>query len=161
MDAGISKPFKLIPMVTAAAFKFDATHENNIEYTTTSAGHAEDFILWAWGAGAGRITATRLIFDPNNPDLEHFKNELHQSCIIQPWTNIPGGLPPAPAGENANIAVFCLLNATLARQVNEPEMQNNILNKQLDHMIEKDGLNKNRVNNHARVHNQKCSYLPQ
>ncbi len=84
MDAGTSEPFKLIPMVTAAAFEFNATHGNNKGYTTTAADHAGDFILWARGVGAGRVIATRLAFNPNDADLECFKNEHHQSCIIQP-----------------------------------------------------------------------------
>jgi hypothetical protein len=54
-------------------------------------------------------------------------------------------LPPAPARENAKTAVLVLLNAMLAGQVDKQEIQNNILIKQLDHMIEKDGLTKNRV----------------
>jgi hypothetical protein len=133
-------------MVTAAAFEVDATHRNNKEYRTTAADHAGDFILWAWQVGAGRVTATRLTSDPNNASLKHFKNECHQSCIIKPCMNIPGGLTPASVGENANAAVLVgLLNATLARQVDKQEIQNNILTKQLNHMIEKNGSTKNRV----------------
>jgi hypothetical protein len=147
MDAGTSKPFKVIPMVTVAAFKFDAIHKNNKEYTTTAANHARHFICWAWGVGAGRVIQTKLTFNPNNANLECFENERHQTCIIKPWTNIPGGLPPAPAGENANAAGLGILNATLAQQVDKQEMQINILTKQLDHTIEKDGLSKNRFKN--------------
>jgi hypothetical protein len=113
MDVGTSRPFKLVPMVTAAAFEFKATHGNNKEYTTTAANHAGDFILWVQGVGAGRVTATRFTLNPNNANLECFNNERHQSCIIQPWMNIPDSLPPAPARENAYAAVLGLLNATL------------------------------------------------
>jgi hypothetical protein len=34
MDAGTSKPFKLIPVVTVVDFKFNITHGNKAEYTS-------------------------------------------------------------------------------------------------------------------------------
>ncbi len=43
--------------------------------------------------------------------------------------------------------MLALLNATLARQIDEQEMQNNVLTKQLDHMLEKDSSTKIRVKN--------------
>ncbi len=96
MNARTSKPLKLIPMVNAAAIKFNAEKENDKEYTTTAADHSGDFILWAWGVKAGGVSATRLTMDPKDADLEHFKIKRHQSCITQPWNNIPGCLPPPP-----------------------------------------------------------------
>jgi hypothetical protein len=46
-----------------------------------------------------------------------------------------------------NADVLGLLNAMLAQQINKQEMQNNNLTKQLNYMIEKDGLTKNRIKN--------------
>jgi hypothetical protein len=87
-----------------------------------------------------------MTFDPNDNNLDRFKNERHQHCITQPWMNVPVGLPhPPPAVDQA--AVLGLLNATIARQVNEQEVQNTILTKQLKQVVEKDGSNKNRVEN--------------
>ncbi len=140
----MSEPSKLIPAANAAAIEFDAEHKHDEDYTTAAADHAGDFILWAWGVKAGRVSTTRLTMDPNDADLERFHHERHQSCIAQvPWNNIPGGLPPPPAVDQAGI--LGLLNATIACQVDEQEAQNNILTMQLDHMIEKDGSLKNRV----------------
>jgi hypothetical protein len=103
LSSGTSDHAKLIPAVNAAAIKFDTEHTGGANYITTAADHAADFILWAWGAGKGRATATRLTFNPNNNNLEQFKNERHQQCISQPWMNtIPGGLPPAPAVADLN-----------------------------------------------------------
>jgi hypothetical protein len=126
MSTRPSKPLKLIPAANAAAIKFDAEHEHNEDYTTTAADHAGDFILWAWGVKAGKVSTTRLTMDPNDANLERFCNKRHQSCITQAlWNNIPGGLPPPPAGDEAGI--LSLLNATIACKVEEQEAQNNIL----------------------------------
>jgi hypothetical protein len=48
-------------------------------------------------------------------------------------------------GDQANATVLGLLNATIARQVNNKEIQNNMLTKQLNHMTKIDGITKNRV----------------
>jgi hypothetical protein len=116
MSTGTSKPSKLIPAANAAAIKFNAEHEHDEDYTRTAADHAGDFILWAWGVKAGQVSTTRLTMDPNDTNLKCFRQERHQSCITQaPWSNIPGGLPPPPALDQAGI--LGLLNATTARQV--------------------------------------------
>jgi hypothetical protein len=96
MAAGTSDHFKLIPAVNTAAAAFDTKHKNNAEYITKAQDHAGDFILWAWGAGAGQVLATKMTFNPNDGNLEHFKNKQHQHCITQAWMNPPGGLPPPP-----------------------------------------------------------------
>jgi hypothetical protein len=75
LSSGTSNHSKLIPAVNAAAIKFDTKHAGNANYITTAADHAADFILWAWGAGKGQATTTRLTFDPNNDNLKKFKNE--------------------------------------------------------------------------------------
>jgi hypothetical protein len=75
LSSGTSDHAKLIPAVNEAAIEFDAEHAGDANYITTAANHAADFILWAWGAGKGRATATRLTFNPNKDDLEQFKNE--------------------------------------------------------------------------------------
>jgi hypothetical protein len=53
MAAGTSNHSKLIPAVNTAAAAFDTKHKNNAEYITKAQAYAGDFILWAWGAGAG------------------------------------------------------------------------------------------------------------
>jgi hypothetical protein len=105
MNAGTNEPSKLIPTVNTAAIEFDTEHENDKEYTTTAANHSGDFILWAWGVKAGKEMATRLMIDPNDTNLEHFKIDRHQSCNTQPLNNIPDGLPPPPARDQMNTAV--------------------------------------------------------
>ncbi len=132
-------------MVNAAAIEFDAEHENDAEYITSASDHAGNFILGAWGTRTGRVSATRMTFDPNDNNLDHFKNKRHQHCITQPLMNAPGGLPPPPAVDQ--VVVLGLLNATIACQVDEQEAQNNILTKQLEHMVKKDRSAKNRVKN--------------
>jgi hypothetical protein len=127
LSLGTSDHAKLIPAVNAAAFKFDNEHSDDTSYITTAADHAVDFILWAWGAGKGRVTSTKMTFDPNDNNLELFKNERHQQCISQSWMNtIPGGLPPAPPAVDLN-GFFAPLLATVTRQVDAQEVQNNIL----------------------------------
>jgi hypothetical protein len=53
MAARTSDHSKLIPVVNTAATAFDTEHKNDAEYITTTQDHAVNFILWAWGAGAG------------------------------------------------------------------------------------------------------------
>jgi hypothetical protein len=146
MSAGTSQSSKLIPAANAAAIEFDAEHKHNEDYATTATDHAGDFILWAWGVKAGQVSTTRLTMDPYDANLECFRHKHHQSCITQAlWNNIPRGLPPPPAVDQ--VRILGLLNATIACQVGKQEAKNNILTKQLDHMIEKDGSSKNRVEN--------------
>jgi hypothetical protein len=149
--ANSSNPFLLITTVNAAATVCDLEHEEDENYITTAVDHAGDFILWAWGIGADQVSATRIIFDPTDYDLEHFKIKRHQTCIIPsgglPWVAVPGGLPPPPAVELSNSAFLSLLNTTISRQADEQEEQNKILTKQLEHMIEKEGSSKNQFNN--------------
>jgi hypothetical protein len=53
MAAGTSNHSKLIPAVNTAAAAFDTNYENDAEYITKDQDHAGNFILWAWGTGAG------------------------------------------------------------------------------------------------------------
>ena len=148
MSSGTSNHAKLIAAVNAAANEFDAEHDGDANFVTTAEDHAADFILWAWGAGNGQTTAARMSFDPNDPDLEQFKIERHQQCITQIWTgNMPGGLPPAPAAAApADLnGFFAPLLATVSRQVDAQEVQNNILTTHVEHMIDKSEVAKNRV----------------
>jgi hypothetical protein len=59
---------------------------------------------------------------------------------------IPGGLPPAPAVADLN-GFFAPLLATVTRQVDAQEVQNNILHTHVEHMVEMSGKKKNRVKN--------------
>ena len=149
--ANSSNPFLLITIVNAAATAFDEEHEEDEDYITSAEDHAGDFLLWAWAVGAGRVSATSCIFDPTDIDLKFFRIKRHQECLIPSggvtWAAIPGGLPPPPAADIASTAVFGLLNTTLSRQADKQEEQNKIISNQLEHMIEKEGSNKNRFKN--------------
>ena len=134
-------------VVNTAATAFDLEHKEDENYVTSAADHAGDFILWAWGIGADRVSAISIFFEPTDIDLERFKIERHQACITPSrgvtWAAVPGGLPPLPATDLSNTAVLGLLNTTISRQADEQEEQNKILTKQLKHMIEKEGTSKN------------------
>jgi hypothetical protein len=142
--ANSSDPFLLITVLNAAATVFDKEHKEDKDYISSAADHAGVFILWAWGIGAERVSTTSIIFDPTDIDLERFKIERHQTCIIPlggvTWAAVPGGLPPPPAVDISNTAVLGLLNTTISRQADEQEEQ---IMKQLEHMIKKDGTSKN------------------
>jgi hypothetical protein len=149
--ANSSNHFLLITTVNAAATAFDLEHEEDENYITTAVDHTCDFFLWAWGIGDDRVSATGIIFDPTDSDLERFKIKRHQACIIPsgglPWAAVPSRLPPPPAADLSNSAVLSLLNTTISCQADEQEEQNKILMKQLEHMIEKEGTSKNRFKN--------------
>ena len=123
-------------------------HEEDENYVTSATDHTGDFIIWAWGIGADRVSAISIFFDPTDIYLERFKTERHQACMVPlrgvTWAAVPGGLPPLPADDLSNTAVLGLLNTTISRQADEQEEQNKILTKQLEHMIEKEGTSKNR-----------------
>jgi len=80
--ANSSNPFLLITVVNAGATVFDLEHKDDENYITSAADHAGNFILWAWGIGADRVSAISIIFDPTDTDLIFFKIERHQACII-------------------------------------------------------------------------------
>jgi hypothetical protein len=149
MAANSSDPFHLIAVVNAVAKTFDKEHDADAEYITKATDNVEDFILWAWGVGAGRVTKTSLSIDPNNTDLKPFKTQCHQACILTvgaAWT-VPNGLPPLLQGDQTNLAVLGLLNTAISRQLDQQEEQNKILEKQVNHMIDKENSSKNRVKN--------------
>ncbi len=145
--ANSSNPFLLITVANAAATVFNRAHKEDPEYITPTENHAADFILWAWGIGAGQVDTASFIFDPTNIDLKRFTSERHQACIISSvrvtWAAVPGGLPPPPAAYSYNMAVLGLLNTTILRQADKQEEQNKILTKQLKHMIKKEWTSKN------------------
>ena len=150
MSTNTSEASKLIPAVNAAAFEFDAEHENDPEYITNAAAHAGDFILWAWGVMTGRVSKSRLSMDPNDPDLTRHYDERHQNCLSRVQFNIPDGLPPVqlpPNGPAVDQALLGMLNATVNRQVDGQEQHNIILEKQLRVMEEREISTKNRVKN--------------
>ena len=134
--ANSSNPFLLITTVNEAGTAFDLEHKEDENYITTVADHAGDFILWPWGIGADQVSAIGIIFNPTDSNLECFKIERHQACIIPsgglPWAAVPGGLPPPPAADLSNSAVLSLLNTTILRQADKQEEQNKILTKQLN-----------------------------
>jgi hypothetical protein len=144
-------PFLLITTVNTAATAFDLEQEEDENYITTAADHADNFIFWAWGIGADQVSTTCIIFDPTDSDLKHFKIKRHQACIIHsgglPWAAVRSGLPPPPAADLSNSAVLSLLNIMILQQADEQEEQNKILTKQLEHMIRKEGSSKNRFKN--------------
>ncbi len=73
-------PFHLITNVNAAAKTFDKDHDADAEYITKVTDNAGDFILWAWGVGAGRVTKTSFSINPNNTNLEPLKTQCHQNA---------------------------------------------------------------------------------
>ena len=82
LSSGASNFTKLILAVNAAAFEFDTKHADDKSYITSAADHTADLVIWAWGAG-NHVTMVRMTFDPNEDDLEHFKNQCHQQYISQ------------------------------------------------------------------------------
>jgi hypothetical protein len=108
VEENSSDPFLLIVVVNSAAKAFDLEHEEDESYVTSAADHAGDFILWAWGIGAIRVSAISIFFDPTDIDLERFKIERHQVCMTPSrgviWAAVPGGLPPPPAADLSNTA---------------------------------------------------------
>ncbi len=148
MAANLSNPFHLIAVVNTAAKTFNKEHYADADYITKATDNAGDFILWAWGVGAGRVTKTSFSIDPNDTGLELFITQCHQthiSAINTAWTAVPNGLPPFPQGYQANLAVLGLLNTPISRQADQQEDQNKILEKQVNHLIEKENLSKNCV----------------
>jgi hypothetical protein len=150
MAANSSNPFHLIAVVNAAAKTFNEEHNADAEYITKVTDNAGDFILWAWGVGAGRVTKTGFSIDPNDTNLELFKTQRHQTHISTTntaRTAVPNGLPPFPQGDQANLAVLGLLNTTISQQADQQEDQNKILEKQVNPLIKKENSSKNCVKN--------------
>jgi hypothetical protein len=128
---------------------FDKEHNADAGYIAKATDNAGDFILWAWGVGAGRVTKTSFLINTNNTDLKPFKIQRHQACISTvdtAWT-VPNGLPPFLQEDQTNLAVLGLLNTTISRQSDQQEEQNKILEKQVNRMIDKENSSKNCVKN--------------
>jgi hypothetical protein len=56
VEAFLSNPSILISKVIEAAQAFDQDHDSDKEYITSAVNHVDDFILWAWGVGAGQVS---------------------------------------------------------------------------------------------------------
>jgi hypothetical protein len=74
MNAGTSKPSNFIPIVNAAAIKFDAEHENDKEYSTTAAYCSGDFILRVCMGSQSRLSIG---------DKTHDRPKQHQPQMFQ------------------------------------------------------------------------------
>ncbi len=149
MATNSSTPFHLIAIVNAAAKTFNKKHNADAEYITKAIENAGNFILWSWGVRASRVTKTSFSIDPNNTDLEPFKTQCHQACISTvgaAWT-VPNGLPSLLQGDQTNLAVLGHLNTTISQRSDQQEEQNKILEKQVNHMINKENSSKNCVKN--------------
>ena len=58
LEADLAEAFELIPIVLVAAAEFNIIHEDDEDFKDKALSHAEDFTLWAYGVGSGRITET-------------------------------------------------------------------------------------------------------
>jgi hypothetical protein len=126
VEALSSDPFILIAKAIEGAQAFDQDHNSDKEYITLAVDHVDDFIFWAWGVGASRVSKTKFAIDPNNNDLCHFHIEHHQACISIPRVARAAGVMPPPPAVN-NLAVLGLLNTTISCQADKQEEQNKLL----------------------------------
>eukprot|EP00957_Ditylum_brightwellii_P193895 14765741-Ditylum_brightwellii.AAC.1 len=78
-ESGEDDPFALIPLALSPATSFDAAHINtDTSYPGQAMDHANDFILWAWGVGAGWVSETCYSVIPDDGELQNFSTERHR-----------------------------------------------------------------------------------
>ena len=154
LSANTSDPFDLIRLAILAATAFDTEHQDDNSYVTTATTHVGDFIIWAWGVGAGRVTPAIYTIDFNNATFEEYRAERHLICILPtagaappigapPLFAPPLPLPPAPAAD-PNL-IHQQLVACMTRQAEDAEARNDILREQLDLEKEKENKKENRL----------------
>jgi hypothetical protein len=126
VEASSSDPFILIAKAIEAAQAFDQDHDSNEDYITSAVNHVDDFIFWAWGVGASRVSKTKFAMGPNNNNLCHFHIERHQACISIPRVTWAAEVLPPPLAVS-NLAVLGLLKTTISHQADKQEEQNKLL----------------------------------
>ncbi len=88
VEALSRNPVFLISKAIKAAQVYDQEHNFYEEYITSVVYHVDDFILWAWGVGAGQVSKTKYAIDPNDNNLKRFHIKRHQAFLLIPKSNL-------------------------------------------------------------------------
>jgi hypothetical protein len=158
LSSASNDPFELILVAITAAKKFDEEHDADPTYLITADDHLRDFVVWAWGVKKGKVPPTSYRLSLTDTQLQSFQSDRHNKCIANANNNTNMGTPPgaplpppgpaptfAPPGTpTATDAVLQQLTASISRQTDEAKAQNEILNRQLEHNIDKEEKKKDR-----------------
>ena len=92
----------------------------------------------------------RFVFNSSNASVSCFKKSRLQQCIIRGGVPSLAEINPLPAGNppsftNQTNAILLQLAHGVTRQTKEAQTMNELITRQLDHNIEKDEENKNRL----------------
>jgi hypothetical protein len=148
--ANSSNPFHLIAVVNAAAKTFNKEHYADAEYITKGTNNAGDFIFWAWGVGAGRVTKTSFSIDPKDTNLELFKTQHHQ--IHNSMDSCPKRLTPISPRRSSKPCCARTFEHHNLLTSGSTRRRKQFLEKQVNHLIKKENSSKNHVKNF--VHSQ-------
>ncbi len=93
-----SDAFTLIRLAITATSLIGTDRGDNPAYNTTAKMHAEDFLLWAWGVGHGKVHEFRYTIDVEDTLLKAFRIKRHRTCILENLLPHPQMLPVQPQG---------------------------------------------------------------
>jgi hypothetical protein len=122
-------PFKLIPMLTRLAIKFDEAVDDNKERNGTATTHADDLNAWLYGIKRGLIPEARYIVIPKDNKAAIFFNNRHAQCITNARR---GGLVQGGAVAN-NDAILQQLTTAIAAQGKATTETNDLCRMETQH----------------------------
>ena len=156
--ANTSEPTSLILAAAEAAENFDIEHNGDPNYLADSEEQLEDFVLWAWGAMAGKIPRLVYSVDPNDENLRIYCENRHTTTFQR---NLDQGVRFAFPGDRADLPpaiapgiapggippdVFNFLGTSIARQAEALEAITTTNENTLNFQRDKENKKKDRFN---------------
>lgn len=141
LNADTLSPFELIPIVLTAARAYDDAHPDLADENKAIV-HADDFCSWAWGAGVGRVSETRVEINADDGELESYRIARHNDCITNFMANFA---TQTATNGNENSDVLKQLTASIARQTEEAATSNQLRKEEIERKREHEDEKKDRT----------------
>eukprot|EP00957_Ditylum_brightwellii_P206787 15350001-Ditylum_brightwellii.AAC.2 len=100
--------------------------------------YTNNFILWAWGVGAGQVSETRYSVIPDDGELQNFSTERHQLCILPPMSSNTH----QNNSSSENLSVLRQLSESISRQNEHATTTNKLIEDNMSCIKEKDNKRK-------------------
>ncbi len=124
-----SEPFKLIPIVTAAARAFDSEHEEDETMTSKAPTHADNLNTWLYSVKVVLINKTRYQINPDDSEISLFCKKRHAQCI----KGVSGSSVPFD-----NSSVISQLTNAISAQNEEAIKSNRLRHQEIECTINKE-----------------------
>lgn len=139
LSAGTNEPNELMIIAMAAAVEFDRINDDEESFPDKAVPHAEDFMLWSWGVGNGRITETRFSLRPEDGELQTHLSDRQQQCIM------PSTGAATTAHSSDNSAVLTQLTESISQQTKEAAASNELRREEIARARDREEIRKDKM----------------